>query len=93
MVLSIIGVIIGGVLAGQYLTRQAQLQSIGADLAKFKAAYFQFKSQYNGLPGDITDATSYWGQDTGPDCPTTTPVTYTPHQQTCNGDGTTRSAA
>ncbi len=84
VVLAIIGILVGGVVAGQYAIRQSQLQGVVVDLTKFKSAYAQFKSQYEGMPGDILDATDYWGTDTTGACPTGTRV---PKKETCNGNG------
>lgn len=84
IVLAIIGMIIGGVLAGQYTLRRSQLQSVVVDLSNFKSAYLDFKDTYGGMPGDILDAVDYWGTDATGACPTGTRV---PKKETCNGNG------
>lgn len=84
IVLAIIGLLIGGVLAGQYTLRQSQLQSVVTDLAEYKSAFLEFKEEYGGMPGDLLDAVDYWGTDTTGTCPSGTNV---PKKETCNGDG------
>ena len=60
IVLIIIGLIVGGVLAGQSLIRSARLQN---DITKFNqidASVNSFNVRYNGLPGDLSNATSFF---------------------------------
>lgn len=87
IVLAIIGVLVGGVIAGQYMIRRTQLQAIVNDFGKYKTALAQFKEQYQAYPGDFADATEYWGTDTTGACPS---GVSTPKRETCNGnaDGT-----
>jgi prepilin-type N-terminal cleavage/methylation domain-containing protein len=88
LVIVIIGLLVGGVTGGQYLVRQSELQSVVTDLNKFRGAWQQFKDQYKGYPGDIIDATDYWGADTASSC-TTAPVAgdRVIKTATCNGNG------
>lgn len=83
IVLTIVGLIIGGVLAGQSLLNTSKMDSVLTDLHKYKAAVVQFRQQYTGYPGDITDATDYWGTDTA-GCPG---GSSTIKKETCNGNG------
>ncbi len=64
IVLVIIGLITGGILTGQDLIRASELNSVNADVNKFKTAVNTFRLKYNGLPGDITNASSYWSTTT-----------------------------
>jgi prepilin-type N-terminal cleavage/methylation domain-containing protein len=83
IVLVIIGLIVGGILTGQSLIRAAALQSVVTDVTKFSTAVYTFQSKYdNQLPGDMPNATTYWG--TNPNCATYGVGTGT---QTCDGDG------
>ena len=84
IVLAIIGLMIGGVLAGQYTLRQSQLQSVVKDFTDFKSAYLNFKDEYGGMPGDLLDATDYWGTDAD-GCPSHS--NRVPKKETCNGNG------
>ncbi len=65
IVIVIIGLIIAGVTAGKGLVRQAQLRSITTDITKYTAAYNAFKIQYNAVPGDMKNASSYWTTTNG----------------------------
>jgi len=61
IVIVIIGLIVAGVVGGQALVRQSKLRSIITDHQKISTAMNAFKLEYNYLPGDIPNATSYWG--------------------------------
>lgn len=83
IVLVILGLLTGGILAGQSLIRAAELRSIPTDLQKYQAAVMSFRDKYVALPGDMRNATSFWGAMTN--CGVASPSgTGT---QTCNGDG------
>ena len=84
IVLVIIGLLVGGVMAGNSLLNQSKLQSAIANYTTYAAATAQFKQQYGGLPGDLLDATNYWGDDAAV-CPDAAVTDGTPG--TCNGDG------
>lgn len=53
LVLVIIGLIIGGVVAGQDLIRAATIRTVVTDLEKYNTASTTFRSKYGGLPGDL----------------------------------------
>lgn len=53
IVLVIIGLIVGGVLAGQDLIKAAQIRATIAQLEKYNTAVNTFRNKYNGLPGDL----------------------------------------
>lgn len=63
IVLVIIGLIVGGVVAGQELIRNAELNSVTTDINRFSTAINNFKFKYNALPGDFSNAKSYWPDD------------------------------
>ncbi len=84
IVLVILGLLVGGVLAGRSLIRAAELRSISTDMARYKTATMAFRDKYFALPGDITNATQFWG--TAATCPTDYANPFT-GQATCNGDG------
>ncbi len=88
IVLVIIGLIIGGVTAGSALIRSSGLQSIPKEFTKYQVAVNTFKLKYNALPGDMPNATAYWGtadggDGKGSDCAAIDSTT----QVTCNGNG------
>jgi len=85
IVLVIIGLIVGGVLTGRNLIRASELRSIVTDEQRYVTAVNTFRTKYNELPGDMVDATNYWGtQPFG--CPS---VSYLSNitSKTCNGNG------
>ena len=79
IVLVIIGLITGGILVGQSMIRSSELNSIITDRGRYVTAMVTFKNKYFALPGDMTNATDFWGTATS--CPTGTGT------GTCNGDG------
>ncbi len=84
IVLVILGLLVGGVLTGQSLIRAAELRSVTTDAQRYIAAVNTFRDKYFALPGDMTNATSFWGKD-NTNCTTHTGTATTPG--TCNGDG------
>jgi prepilin-type N-terminal cleavage/methylation domain-containing protein len=82
IVLVILGLLTGGILGGQALIRAAELRSVQNDIQRYSAAALTFRDKYFGLPGDITNATAFWGTDSA-GCPNGAGATGT-----CNGDGT-----
>lgn len=75
IVLVIIGLIVGGVVAGQELIRNAELNAGMRELSQLETAMNTFRFKYDGLPGDLTNGWDYWGTD----CAI--------NEATCNGDG------
>lgn len=90
VVLAIIGLLVGGVLAGQSLLKGQRLRAVLTDATTYATAVNQFKLKYGDLPGDFPDATKVWGRaDGGADVtqncsPVNTASTGAP---SCNGDG------
>ena len=85
IVLVILGLLVGGVLAGQSLIRAAELRSLTTDTQRYIAATNVFRDKYFGLPGDMSNATAYWGKD-GTNCPADT-GNANATTGTCNGNG------
>ncbi|MFN7038325.1 MAG: prepilin-type N-terminal cleavage/methylation domain-containing protein [Alphaproteobacteria bacterium] len=56
IVLIIIGLIIGGILAGQELIKSAEARGIMGQLDKYAAAVNAFRLKYDALPGDFAKA-------------------------------------
>ena len=85
IVLVVLGLIVGAILAGQSAIHSAELRSLLTDRSKYIAAVKTFKNKYSALPGDMTNATMYWGvaHATLATCKTTVGTST----QTCNGDG------
>lgn len=91
IVLVILGLLTGGILAGQSLIRASELRSFHADFQKFHAAYYSFRDKYFGVPGDLGNATDFWGSagGTGFDADCYTAQT-SGSRATCNGSGDSR---
>ncbi|PIR31547.1 MAG: hypothetical protein COV36_08185 [Alphaproteobacteria bacterium CG11_big_fil_rev_8_21_14_0_20_44_7] len=63
IVLVVIGLLTGAVIVAQNLTETAKLQSVIAQLLKYKDSAHQFKDKYGGWPGDMPNASSFWDVD------------------------------
>lgn len=84
IVIVIIGFIISGIFLGQSLIRQSQINSIMVDTQTYINAVTNFQQKYNALPGDMANATSYWGAMAS--CPPANGYSTT-SALTCNGNG------
>jgi prepilin-type N-terminal cleavage/methylation domain-containing protein len=61
IVIVIIGLLVGGVLTGQELIKQAKLRSLMKEIISYETAVITFKGKYNYLPGDLPNATQLLG--------------------------------
>lgn len=75
IVLVILGLLTGGILAGQSLIRASELRSLSVDLNKYTTAVYAFRDKYFAFPGDFNNAKAHW-----PSCTDGT-------NNSCNGDG------
>lgn len=87
IVLVILGLLTGGILAGQSLIRASEIRTVSTDYGKYQTAIQGFRDKYFAIPGDFKDATKFWdslGSD-GADinCAYTAPN----GTRTCNGNG------
>jgi len=76
--LVVISILISSVSIVTEMVRQAHVRTIVKELKTFKTAIDMFKESYNGLPGDLTNASTFWTSCTNQ----TTPVV-----NNCNGNG------
>ncbi len=60
IVLVILGLLVGGILAGQSLIRAGELRKVGTEIESFRTATFSFRDKYFAMPGDMTNASSFW---------------------------------
>ncbi|MFI4984014.1 MAG: prepilin-type N-terminal cleavage/methylation domain-containing protein [Rickettsiales bacterium] len=81
IVILIIGVVVASIAAGDTLVRNSQLQSVIVDLQGFKASYDEFGLKYQAVPGDMSNALSYWPADG--QCL----ATVSGNEGVCNGNG------
>jgi len=86
IVLVILGLLTGGILAGQSLIHASELRSISADYTRYNTAVFAFRDRYFGLPGDLSNATSFWGAASNVS-PSACRAAIGTGTQTCNGNG------
>lgn len=82
IVLVILGLLTGGILAGQSLIRAAELRSATMQLSSYQTAFLAFRDRYMALPGDMPNAQKFWG--IAASCPGTVGST---DATTCNGNG------
>jgi prepilin-type N-terminal cleavage/methylation domain-containing protein len=61
IVLVIIGLIISTVVVGSSLVQQSAIRAVINDVSNINSGINAFKIQYNALPGDIANATTYFG--------------------------------
>ena len=57
IVITIIGILIGGVLKGQQLIEQARLAATISQVNNYHSAFSIFRTTYNELPGDMRGCT------------------------------------
>ncbi|WP_446325543.1 type II secretion system protein [Blastomonas sp. CACIA14H2] len=92
IVLVILGLLTGGILAGQSLIRAAELRAVSTEYSRYTTAVQTFRDKYFMLPGDMTNATDFWGVAGGDGSvghnACRTAVVIEGHTGTCRGDGT-----
>ena len=62
IVLVILGLLTGGILAGQSLIRASEIRSVTTEYDRFMTAVTMFRDKYSAMPGDFNEATRYWGK-------------------------------
>ncbi|MBN66673.1 MAG: hypothetical protein CMM94_03795 [Rickettsiales bacterium] len=87
IVLVILGLLAGSIVIGQNLIHGAEINRTISQTQQYVSATNAFREKYNALPGDMRNATDYWGAagggGTGAACFTTESF----GEATCNGDG------
>ncbi|MFM9889853.1 MAG: type II secretion system protein [Rickettsiales bacterium] len=92
IVLVILGLLTGGILAGQSLIRAAELRAVTTEFNRYVTATQTFRDKYFAAPGDMTNATAFWG-DNNAACPDAAIANGTPGTCNGNGDGLLNAAA
>jgi prepilin-type N-terminal cleavage/methylation domain-containing protein len=87
IVLVILGLLTGGILTGQNLIRAAELRSVVAQYHQYQAAAQSFHEKYFAIPGDMTNATDFWGSAGGTGTGAACIDAQTTAKETCNGNG------
>lgn len=63
IVLVIVGLLVGGILAGKALIQQAEVRAAASQLQKMETAYNTFRLKYNCIMGDCINATDFFGMN------------------------------
>jgi prepilin-type N-terminal cleavage/methylation domain-containing protein len=90
VVLTIIGLLVGGIMGGLSLERVSQVRGVLSDVTSYAIAVQHFQDKYRSLPGDMPDAERVWGNAEGAGVNTNcaTPTTSASvGVTTCNGNG------
>lgn len=95
IVLVILGLLVGGILAGQSLIRASELRAVSTEYQQWTTATNAFRDKYFALPGDFRDATRFWGRmNSNADCITRSSASVaSPGACDGVGDGAVNSAA
>jgi hypothetical protein len=80
IVIAIIGLLLAIVSEGVKLRQASEIRGFISDIGGFRVAIEGFQEKYRDLPGDMSDASSYWG----------TSCDATPSNCNGNGDGNIR---
>lgn len=86
IVLVILGLLTGGILTGQSLIRAAELRKVTSQVDQMSTSAYTFRDKYFALPGDMRNATAFWGE-MGDAAAGACPATAGTGTETCNGDG------
>lgn len=87
IVLVILGLLTGGILAGQSLIRAAELRGVLTEYQRYSTAAYSFRDKYMGIPGDFRNATRFWGRQNGnADCVTNSAAAVAA-SGVCDGNG------
>lgn len=87
IVLIIVGLLVGGVMAGASLVHSAKIKNIISEVDTYTKAIHNFREQYRYYPGDFPAATQVWGEAAaGVGCRSFVST----DKLTCNGDGNGR---
>lgn len=84
IVLVILGLLVGGVLSGQSLIRAAEIRAVTTEYQRYNAAVQSFRDKYFSIPGDMNNATAFWGKD---DTNCASDAGTAAATGTCNGNG------
>ncbi|MBN8543605.1 MAG: prepilin-type N-terminal cleavage/methylation domain-containing protein [Alphaproteobacteria bacterium] len=94
IVLVILGLLTGGILAGQSLIRASELRAASTEYQRYAAAVNTFRDKYFAIPGDFSSATRFWGRlNANADCVTNSSAAVAaPGACDGNGGGTLNDA-
>lgn len=88
IVLVILGLLTGGILAGQSLIRASELRAVSTEYQRYVTATKAFRDKYFEMPGDFRNATRFWARsNTNADCVSNHGLASAGTPGTCDGDG------
>lgn len=87
IVLVILGLLTGGILGGQSLIKAAELRSVTTERQQWQTAINVFKGKYFALPGDMANASQFWGAAASGGGGTTCSDVISTDEATCDGNG------
>ncbi len=88
IVLVILGLLTGGILAGQSLIRAAELRSVTTEYQRWMTATSTFRDKYMAIPGDMREATRFWNrQVVASHCVSNHGLSTAGSPGTCDGNG------
>ena len=85
IVLVILGLLTGGILAGQSLIRASELRAVTTESQTYATGLQTFRDKYFAVPGDFNNAIAFWGAAHA--TPATCLTTASTNGTTCNGNG------
>ena len=87
IVLVILGLLTGGILAGQSLIRASEIRAVVSEYQRYATATQTFRDKYLSVPGDMSNATRFWNRQVNQAwCVTNSSASVTT-PGTCDGDG------
>lgn len=87
IVLVILGLLTGGILAGQSLIRASELRAVTTEYQRYVTAVATFRDKYFGIPGDFRDATRFWSRQVNAAHCVTNSAAAVSTPGACDGDG------
>lgn len=85
IVLVIIGLLVGGALAARTMMRNSEIRRVLSEYQNYTMAVQSFRDKYFALPGDMPNATKFWGALDADNAVCQTMAAT--DKRTCNGDG------
>lgn len=87
IVLVILGLLTGGILAGQSLIRSSELRSVTTEYTRYLTAAHAFRDKYFALPGDFSNGVRFWNRMVNNTyCVTNSSATIDATNGVCDGD-------
>ncbi len=82
--LVILGLLVGGILSGKSLIRASEIRAVVREHEQFRLGALAFRDKYFMLPGDMNNATQFWGAAAAPGAACA--AFASTDQKTCDGN-------